>query len=92
MVRGRRGRVERKGSGGGVEGKESGGTVERKGPGVTERRGSKEGKSRVSKEQLALAVRKHFNGLGVSEVDVMVELGYKVGCRERGFRAAPGRR
>lgn len=35
-------------------------------------------KRRTSKEQLALAVRKHFNGAAVSEIDVVVELVYKV--------------
>lgn len=33
---------------------------------------------RVSKDQLALAVRKNFNGAAVSEIDVVVELVYKV--------------
>lgn len=35
-------------------------------------------KRRVSKDQLALAVRKNFNAAAVSEIDVMVELVYKV--------------
>lgn len=35
-------------------------------------------KRRVSKDQLALAVRKNFNAAAVSEIDVMVELLYKV--------------
>lgn len=35
-------------------------------------------KRRVSKEQLALAVRKNFNSAAVSEIDVVVELVYKV--------------
>lgn len=35
-------------------------------------------KRRVSKEQLATAVRKHFNGAAVSEIDVVVEMVYKV--------------
>ncbi|KAK4544141.1 hypothetical protein LTR36_004639 [Oleoguttula mirabilis] len=38
----------------------------------------KKDKRRISKEQLALAVRKHFNGAAVSEIDVVVELVYKV--------------
>ena len=38
----------------------------------------KKEKRRISKEQLALAVRKHFNGAAVSEIDVVVELVYKV--------------
>ena len=38
----------------------------------------KKEKRRVSKEQLALAVRKNFNGAAVSEIDVVVELVYKV--------------
>lgn len=35
-------------------------------------------KRRVSKEQLALAVRKNFNSAAVNEIDVVVELVYKV--------------
>jgi histone deacetylase complex subunit SAP30 len=35
-------------------------------------------KKRQAKEQLALAVRKHFNGLGVQENDVIVDLIYKI--------------
>ncbi|PFH59522.1 hypothetical protein XA68_12225 [Ophiocordyceps unilateralis] len=35
---------------------------------------------RQSKEQLALAVRKHFNGMGVQENDVIVDLIFRVGC------------
>jgi hypothetical protein len=35
-------------------------------------------KRRVQKEQLALAVRKNFNALGVNETDVIVDLLYKV--------------
>lgn len=35
-------------------------------------------KRRISKEQLALAVRKNFNSAAVSEIDVVVELVYKV--------------
>lgn len=38
----------------------------------------KKEKRRVSKDQLALAVRKNFNGAAVSEIDVVVELVYKV--------------
>ena len=34
-------------------------------------------KRRVSKEQLATNVRKHFNGAAVNEIDVVVELVYK---------------
>lgn len=33
---------------------------------------------RVSREQLALAVRKHFNGLGIQEGEVVVDFLYKV--------------
>lgn len=46
----------------------------------------KKERRRVPKEQLALAVRKHFNGAAVSEIDVVVELVYKVKHRERAFR------
>lgn len=35
-------------------------------------------KRRVSKDQLAMAVRKHFNGAAVNEADVVVELVHKV--------------
>lgn len=35
-------------------------------------------KRKVSKEQLALTVRKNFNAAAVNEIDVMVELVYKV--------------
>ena len=33
----------------------------------------KSDKKRTSKDQLALAVRKHFNGMAVNEIDVVVE-------------------
>jgi len=39
-------------------------------------------KRRVAREQVALAVRKNFNGAAVSETDVVVEMVYKV--RHRG--------
>ena len=42
-------------------------------------------KRRTSKEQLALAVRKNFNGAAVSEIDVVVELVYKVRNQGRLF-------
>lgn len=35
-------------------------------------------KRKVGKEQLALAVRKNFNDAAVNEIDVMVDLLYKV--------------
>ncbi|EME79771.1 uncharacterized protein MYCFIDRAFT_124978, partial [Pseudocercospora fijiensis CIRAD86] len=38
----------------------------------------KKEKRRISKENLALAVRKNFNGAAVNEIDVVVELVYKV--------------
>lgn len=38
----------------------------------------KKEKRRIAKEQLALAVRKHFNGAAVNEIDVVVDLAYKV--------------
>ncbi|KAF1987523.1 hypothetical protein K402DRAFT_420324 [Aulographum hederae CBS 113979] len=41
---------------------------------------------RVQKEQLALAVRKHFNSLAVKEDDVMVETLCRVRDQERSFR------
>lgn len=46
----------------------------------------KKEKRRVSKEQLALAVRKNFNGAAVSEIDVVVELVYKVRNQHKTFR------
>lgn len=42
---------------------------------------------RVSKDQVALAVRKNFNGAAVSEIDVVVELVYKV--RNQGELSPP---
>jgi transcription elongation factor Elf1 len=41
-------------------------------------------KRRVSREQLATNVRKHFNGAAVNEIDVVVELVYK--SRNKGKR------
>lgn len=38
----------------------------------------KKDKRRVSKDQLATSVRKHFNGAAVSEMEVITELVYKV--------------
>ena len=35
-------------------------------------------KQRQNKEQLAKAVRKHFNGLGIQENDAIVEFIYKI--------------
>ncbi|SMQ50972.1 unnamed protein product [Zymoseptoria tritici ST99CH_3D1] len=46
----------------------------------------KKEKRRVSKEQLALAVRKNFNGAAVSEIDVVVDLVYKVRNQDKAFR------
>ena len=40
-------------------------------------------KRRVPKDQLALAVRKNFNALGVNETDVIVDMLYK--ARNRGM-------
>jgi len=52
----------------------------------------KKDKRRTSKEQLALAVRKHFNAAAVNEIDVVVELVYKVRNQDNSFRlrSAPG--
>jgi hypothetical protein len=47
-------------------------------------------KRRVQKEQLALAVRKNFNALGVSESDVIVDLLYKTKNQGRHYRCAAG--
>jgi len=38
-------------------------------------------KRKVTKEHLALAVRKHFKGLAVNESDVVVDFLYKVKCQ-----------
>lgn len=38
----------------------------------------KKDKRRVAKDQLALAVRKNFNGAAVNEIDVVVDMVYKV--------------
>lgn len=46
----------------------------------------KKEKRRVSKDQLALAVRKNFNGAAVNEIDVVVELVYKVRNQDKKFR------
>ena len=43
-------------------------------------------KRRVSREQLATNVRKHFNGAAVNEIDVVVELVYK--SRNKGKTSA----
>lgn len=52
----------------------------------------KKEKRRVPKDQLALAVRKNFNGAAVSEIDVVVELVYKVRNQDKKFRmrSTPG--
>ncbi|KAF2113301.1 hypothetical protein BDV96DRAFT_613735 [Lophiotrema nucula] len=51
-------------------------------------------KRRVPKDQLALAVRKNFNALGVNETDVIVDMLYKARNRDREFRVrfAPQRK
>ncbi|TKA81651.1 hypothetical protein B0A49_00538 [Cryomyces minteri] len=47
----------------------------------------KRDKRRVGKEQLALAVRKNFNGSAVNENEVVVDLLYKVRAQDKSFRA-----
>lgn len=49
-------------------------------------------KRRVSKEQLALAVRKHFNSAAVNEIDVVAALAYRAKNSNKAFRmrSAPG--
>ncbi|KAF2125102.1 hypothetical protein P153DRAFT_370424 [Dothidotthia symphoricarpi CBS 119687] len=51
-------------------------------------------KRRVHKDQLALAVRKNFNALGVSEADVIVDWLYKSKHQDKEFRVrfAPQRK
>ncbi|PTB70748.1 hypothetical protein BBK36DRAFT_1175374 [Trichoderma citrinoviride] len=44
---------------------------------------------RQSKDQLALAVRKHFNGLGIQENDVIVDFIYKVRNHQSPKKQAP---
>ena len=51
----------------------------------------KKEKRRISKEQLALAVRKNFNAAAVNEIDVVVELVYKVRNQGRSRSAAGSR-
>ncbi|KAF7198430.1 hypothetical protein HII31_00169 [Pseudocercospora fuligena] len=46
----------------------------------------KKERRRISKENLALAVRKNFNGAAVNEIDVVVELVYKVRNKDKAFR------
>ncbi|KAI9811406.1 MAG: hypothetical protein M1832_000896 [Thelocarpon impressellum] len=41
---------------------------------------------RVGKDQLALAVRKNFNGLGIQEGEVVVDFLYKVRWQDKNFR------
>jgi len=41
---------------------------------------------RQSKPQLATTVRKHFNGMGVTETDVIVDFLYKVRWQDKNFR------
>ncbi|KAH8592918.1 hypothetical protein B0O99DRAFT_493794, partial [Bisporella sp. PMI_857] len=44
------------------------------------------GQRRQSKEQLANAVRKHFNSMGISENDTVVDFLYKVRWQDKNFR------
>ncbi|KAI9902816.1 hypothetical protein N3K66_002168 [Trichothecium roseum] len=46
---------------------------------------------RQTKEQLALACRKHFNGLGVQENDVIVDLIYKIRSENAEKSATPNK-
>ncbi|USW54250.1 Putative SAP30 domain superfamily protein [Septoria linicola] len=46
----------------------------------------KKEKRRVSKDQLALAVRKNFNGAAVNEMDVVAEMVYKIQNKDKAFR------
>lgn len=41
---------------------------------------------RQRKDQLATAVRKHFNGMGVAETEVVVDFLYKVRHQDKNFR------
>lgn len=46
---------------------------------------------RQSKEQLALAVRKHFNGMGIQENDVIVDFIYKVRSEKAAKATGPNK-
>jgi len=48
--------------------------------------GRKKSQRKVTKDQLALAVRKNFNGAAVNEVNVAVDLLYKVKNQNKAFR------
>ncbi|KAF2094057.1 hypothetical protein NA57DRAFT_47194 [Rhizodiscina lignyota] len=43
-------------------------------------------KRRITKEQLALAVRKNFNAMAVDEAEVLADLYYSVGHQDKTFR------
>lgn len=47
---------------------------------------------RQSKDRLALAVRKHFNGMGVQENDVIVDFIYKLRTENSAKNIAPTRK
>jgi histone deacetylase complex subunit SAP30 len=46
---------------------------------------------RQTKEKLAMAVRKHFNGRGIQENDVIVEMLHKVGVERAANASGPHR-
>ncbi|EKD19784.1 hypothetical protein MBM_01736 [Drepanopeziza brunnea f. sp. 'multigermtubi' MB_m1] len=46
----------------------------------------RKGQRRQSKEQLANTVRKHFNGMGIAENEVVVDFLYKVRWQDKNFR------
>lgn len=46
---------------------------------------------RQSKDQLALAVRKHFNGMGIQENDVIVDFIYKVRSEKAATARGPNK-
>jgi hypothetical protein len=49
----------------------------------------KKDRRRVGKEQLAMAVRKNFNGLAIQEGEVVVDFLYKVRWQGKSFLPQP---
>ncbi|KJZ77899.1 hypothetical protein HIM_02536 [Hirsutella minnesotensis 3608] len=52
---------------------------------------SKRKSRRQGKDHLAMAVRKHFNGLGVQENDVIVDFIYKIRCEKAAKANGPNK-
>ena len=60
--------------------------------GSTSKPKGKKRDGRISKEQLATAVRRHFNGQAVNEIEVMSRMSYKCKVGGSRFRAPPRQR